>query len=280
MYNLTIMKNNREIPSFDEQFPDLNEFILKLVDGYNAGKINSWDDLQKLVNAFFTSARMEQMESILPGWQKMASYADRVTLVHVLCVFLGLYMMPEFLSMTPYQQGLMKWVVLLHDLEKEVKNGKRDHVHAFRSAVTAAKLLPKFGFVTTLEYQTILDLWGEFTRSATTQLDGSSNEVQDNHKIPEILSGIENMFGHNTPPALILKTVLFHLSVNMNQWPPPNPLTADETQRYFDRDILPLLRVMNLGDGEGWAMFEPETRKSQRLDTIHVFDELENLIFT
>jgi hypothetical protein len=35
---------------------------------------------------------------------------------------------------------------------------------------------------------------------------------------------------------------------------------------------------MNLGDGEGWSMFEPSARDQLRADTLHVFEKLEKLI--
>ncbi|HMD81904.1 MAG TPA: hypothetical protein VKE92_11380, partial [Anaerolineales bacterium] len=136
------MSASNQVPSFDDRLPFLNHFVLELVENYQAEKIKSWDDLDKAVKAFFRFERMKEMETIVPGWRKMASYDNGVTLVHVMCVFLGLYMMPEFLSLTEVQQRLMKWVVLLHDIEKEPPDGKRDHAHAFRTAVTAARILP------------------------------------------------------------------------------------------------------------------------------------------
>ena len=136
-------------PNFDTRLPFLNQFIRELVDDYHAGKINSWDALDEKVKTFFTAERMGETDALVPGWKKMASYSDGVTLTHVMCVFMGLYMMPEFLSMTNEQQGIMKWVILFHDVEKEHQRGKRDHLHAFRSSVGAARTLPKLGFPVT-----------------------------------------------------------------------------------------------------------------------------------
>ncbi len=273
-----MMDSEKEIPSFDKQFPDLNQFILKLVDSYHAGKIKSWNDLEEKVHQFFTPQRINEMEDCVPHWRKMASYANGRTLVHVMCAFLGMFQMPEFQSMSGCQQQMMKWIILLHDLEKESSYDRRDHCHAFRSAITTARLLPTFGFEPTPDYKTILDPWSEFTSSAMTHLEGSLEDYQDNSKIPEIISGIETMFGNQTPGSLIIKAILFHLSVNMNLWPPPMPLSDEEAQRYFDKDLLPLLEVMNLADGEGWSIFEPSSRDQLRADTLNVFEKLERLI--
>jgi len=272
-----MMKSTQEIPSFDFCFPYLNQFLLGLVDLYNEDRICSWADLEERVRNFFTAERMDQIESVVPHWRKMASYNNRVTLVHVMCVFLGMYMMPEFLSMSKDQQQLMKWVILLHDVEKEPQEGKRDHAHAFRSAVTTARVLPKLGFPITTEYDSLINQWSEFTNSAITKPEHSLDVVQDNHKLPGILNGINQMFGHDTPAALLVKTILFHLSVNMKLWPPAAPLTDEEVKSYFDHDLVSMLRVMNLGDSEGWNMFRP-SRETLRNDTLEAFKKIEQLI--
>lgn len=186
-------------------------------------------------------------------------------------------MLPEFLSMTQIQQQLTKWVILLHDIEKEPQEGKRDHAHAFRSAVTAAKVLPKLGFSITTEYDSFINDWSDLTTSAITKPDGSPNVIQDNHKLPQILNGIDQMFGNNTPATLIIKTILFHLSVNMQLWPPAAPLTDEEVGSYFDDELVPMLRVMNLGDSEGWSMFH-ESRETLRNDTLEAFEKIEQLV--
>jgi hypothetical protein len=272
------MNASQSFPSFEEHLPFLDQFIPELVEAYHTEKINSWDELDKEVKAFFTSERMEQMETLVPGWKKMASFVDGVTLTHVMCVFLGLYMMPELLDMSEEQKEIMKWVILLHDVEKQPQEGKRDHAHAFRSAAGAARILPDLGFPVTPEYDLVIEDWDQFTRSAITKLENSPDNVQDNHKLPEILLGIERMFRSHTPGDLIIRTILFHLSVNMKEWPPPNPLNQEEIKRYIDPEILPLLRVMNLGDNDGWTLFEPSARERQRLDIIEEFEKIEKII--
>lgn len=271
------MSASNQVPSFDDRLPFLNHFILELVENYQAEKIKSWDELDKAVKAFFTFERMKEMQTTVPGWNKMASYGDGVTLVHVMCVFMGLYMMPEFLSMTKAQQQMMKWVILLHDVEKEPQQGKRDHAHAFRSAAAAARILPKLGFPTTARYESFIDNWTAFTCGAITMPENSRDAMQDNRKLPEILSGIQSIFGYNAPAALIIKTILFHLSVDMQLWPPAAPLTDEEVKKYFDREFVLMLRAMNLGDSEGWSIFDP-SRESLRNDTLDAFKRIDQLI--
>lgn len=267
-----------EYPSFDVLLPELNQFILDLVEGYNAAEITSWEALEEKANAFFTPEMMDHIDSIVPHWRKMASYEGGVTLVHVMCVFMGLYRMPEFLAMPAQQQGLMKWIILFHDLEKELLDGKRDYAHAYRSTAGAAHTLPKFGFPTTTDYSSLIDPWSEFTRSAVTLPEGSFTLIQDNRKLPEIVGGIERMFGQDTPATLILKTILFHLAIGGNEWPSPSPLTKEEIKRYFDRDLLSLSLVMNLGDNDGWNLFKPAAWERGRMDTLGIFERLGHLI--
>ena len=265
-------------PAFDEQLPFLNQFILELVDAYHAGKINLWDELDEKVKTFFSPERMDEMEILIPNWKKMASYLEGVTLTHVMCVFLGMYITPEYLRLTREQQEEMKWVILFHDVEKESQAGKRDHTHAFRSAVNAARTLPRLGFPVTPEYNSLIAEWDQFTHSAITKLENSSDDVQDNRKFRTILDGIEQMFGQNTPASLIIKTILFHLSVNTDVWPPPNPLTNDEVKRYFNSELATLLLIMNLGDNDGWTFFDFEVREDQRADILDKFEKIEKLL--
>jgi hypothetical protein len=66
--------------------------------------------------------------------------------------------------------------------------------------------------------------------------------------------------------------------VNMKEWPPPNPLSPEEVEMYIGRELVPLLRVMNLADNDGWTLFHPDVRERQRLDVIEEFEKIEKLV--
>jgi len=266
-------------PFFDDHLPGLNQFILELVEAYTARKINSWDDLKERVNIFFTHARMDEMESLVPGWRKMASCSEGVTLTHVMCVFLGLYMLPEFQKLSREQQQIAKWFVLFHDIDKFHIRGKKDTMHAFRSAVVTANLLPRFGFPITPKYHELVLSWSEYTYHAFITNDGDTAPRPDNQKLPEVLAGIDQLYGKNTPATLIIKTALLHISLNVDVlYPTPAPLTENETKRYIDPILFPLLKVMMLADNEGWSLFDSEASARQRKDTLKVFERVEGLI--
>ena len=273
------MNTSQRFPSFDEHVSALNQFVLGLVETYQAGHLNSWADLDEKVKVFFTPERMEQTEMLVPGWKKMASYSDGITLTHVMCVFLGLFMMPEFKSLTPEQQQLAKWIVLFHDLDKFHIRGKKDTMHAFNSAVLTAKILPKFGFPVTEKYHELIHSWSELTIHGFTIRDGDAAPKPDNQKLPEILAGIDQLFGEDAPAARITKVALLHISLNIDvSYPTPSPLTDEEIKRFITPDLFPLLEVMMLGDNEGWTLFDPDDRARQYKDAVTVFQKVERII--
>jgi len=274
------MKTPMEFPFFDEHFPFFNQFILELVEAYNAGKVDSWDKLETRVKLFFTNQVMDTIESKAPGWKKMASYSDGITLTHVTCVFLGMFMLPEFQALSAEQQQIAKWIILFHDIDKVHIQGKKDMMHAFNSAVVAANTLPDIGFPITSKYHELINSWSEYTRQAFVLPNGEQWPRPDNKKLPKIISGIEQMFGKNTPADLITKTALLHISLSVDPfYVTPAPLTEAEIRRFIGPGLLPLIKVMQLSDNEGWSLFEPEIRKRQRGDTVKAYERIQELVY-
>jgi hypothetical protein len=273
------MNTRSDFPPFDTEFQELNLFILTLVKEYDSGKVKSWDDLDKKVKSFFTLERMDDIETKAPGWRKMASYSDGITLTHVTCVFLGLFMLPEFKSLSETQQQLVKWIVLFHDIDKIHIRGIKDTMHAFRSGVVAANIMPKLGFPVTGQYDALILSWSELTVNAFTMENGDSTQKPDNQKLPEILSGVEQLFGENTPATLIAKTALLHISLSVDPfYSTPSPLAVDEIKRFINSDLFTLLRVMMLVDNEGWSLFDTKVRARQRKDMLKAFANIESII--
>ncbi|HKI54749.1 MAG TPA: hypothetical protein VJ987_11540 [Anaerolineales bacterium] len=274
------MNDQLDFPSFDVRLSGLNRFILELVEEYSADKIKSWDDLEIRVKLFFTPKIMDEIESIAPGWKKMASYSEGITLTHVTCVFLGMFMLPEYLALPEYQMQLAKWIILFHDIDKSHIRGKKDTMHAFNSAVVAANTLPKLGFPTRDRFQDNIILWSEFTRQAFLQSGDGDSPKPDNQKLPKILGGIDQLFGKDAPAALITKTALLHISINIDKnYPTPSPLNEFEIKQLISPSVLPLLKVMMLSDTEGWSLFEPDVREQRMRDAMKAFKRVDELIF-
>lgn len=274
------MKPLTEFPLFDLIFPDLNRFILELVEAYDAGKINSWDDLEERVRHFYTPTMMDAIEAKAPGWKKMASYSNGITLTHVTCVFLGMFMLPEFQALTFEQQQIAKWIILFHDIDKVHVRGKRDTMHAFNSGVVAAHVLPKLGFPITDNYHELIEPWSKFTQQAYT-VDASISQKPDNKKLPEIIEGIEQLFDKDTAAALITKTVLLHISLDVDKnYPTPTALKDEEIRSFIAPKLFPLLKIMMFSDNEGWSLFDPEVKAQQRRDALSAFERIQELVET
>lgn len=266
------------LPTFDSHLAELNQFIFDLAKEYRAGELKTWGDLDERVGAFFTPVHMEVIESVVPGWHRMSSYSDGVTRTHVIGAFLGLVLLPEFQSLALEQQELVKWMVLFHDVEKEIRDGQRDPAHGFRSAVTAARQLPRLGFPATAEYDDLIDSWSKFTCSAVKASTSRPELIQDNDKLPQILAGIERMFGADAPAGLIVKGVLLHMSIDvLRDWRQTAPLTNEEIKRYVTNDLMPLLKVLMLADNDGWVLFYPQ-REQQRSETLETFQRITGMI--
>ena len=174
----------------------------------------------------------------------------------------------------------MKWIILFHDIDKIHITGKRDTMHAFRSGVVAAHRLPDLGFPCTREYSKTIQTWSEYTLQAFIDNGNDAAPTPDNRKLPRILEGIEQLFGQNTPATLIVKTVLLHISLHVDdQYSTPAPLTMDEAKIYINSDLFPLLKVMMRSDNVGWSRFSSsERRERQRKDTLAVFRKVQLLI--
>ncbi len=272
------MRTLERFPSFGSRLAELNQFLPGLAADYQAGRITAWASLDARVKTFFTMERMDSMEAIVPGWHKMASYSSGVTLTHVMCVFLGLLLLPEFASLAPEQQELLKWMVLFHDLEKEVEDGERDARHGFRSAVAAARQLPHLGFAVTTEYDASITSWSRFAYSAMKISASCGDIIQDNEKLPGILAGVERMFGAGTAAELIVKGTLLHMSITiLGAWPQAAPLTEVEVRDYIGSDLVSLLRVLMLADNDGWVLFDA-VREQQRIETLAAFERIGQII--
>ena len=269
------MTNGIQFPHIETYLPEMMSFVGEITEDYCSGNVSSWELMAERVNTFFTSEMLNTVDAVMPGWYKMSAYANGVTLTHVMCVFTGLLTSLEYRQASYAQQELMKWAVCLHDVAKKVHPGQRDNTHAFRSAALAEKILPQTGFPVTGEYSHIFEEWFTFTGTAITKKGATGPDIQDNRKLPEIIVGIERLFGFNTPAALVIKTVLLHHSVTVvKEWPQAAPLTEMELRLYLDAKLYPLLKMMMLADNDGWNLFNPSIREQYRQDTLEVFNQL------
>jgi len=273
------MKNNLGFPSIGSSLPDMMGFISILARDYQSGDIDSWESLEDRVRSFFTPDAMAEVEAVAPRWRDIAYHADGVTLVHVMAVFMSLLLCPEFRQASRIQQELLKWIVFFHDIAKAPQKGQRDYTHGFRSAAMTGEILPDIGFDVTPAYDSDIEDWVKLVNTAMTKQAETSVYIQDNHKLPVIVNGIGRLFGHDTPAALIIRTVLLHMSIDVvEDWPQVAPLTDNEVREYLDFDLLPLLKVMMLVDNDGCELFDMPTKARYRRETLNIFTRLESLL--
>lgn len=258
--------------------PELFDLVDSLANQTDIGTLKNWDEFELQVREFFTLAQMRKVEEFVTGWERMASYADGITLIHVISALVGLVQLPEYKSALPEERQIMEWIILFHDIGKQIlPEGGRDAVHAFRSAAMTARGLQSNGFVQVDENRLVE--WCNLTQSAVKVDERTGQEVQDNNRIDLICAGVENLFRQNSPAALILKGVMFHMSINVvADWPQPAPLDDRSVPKYVGTELLPYLKVMMLVDSEAWSLFDLDTKTKYRQETLAVFERISVLI--
>lgn len=268
-----------QFPNIEFHLPKVMCFVTALALDYESGLIDSESIIEEKVLAFFTDDELDTVEAIAPGWRRMSSFGDGCTLIHVMSAFLSLILCPNFQNASTEQQELLKWIVLYHDIAKEVTKGHRDAIHGFRSAAITGRSIAKNGFAVMDEYYSHVEEWFVFTYNAITWEDEAGIYIQDNRKLPKIIDDIDRIFGHNTAAALVVKTVLLHMSINVvEDWPQAAPLTDVESTHFVDTTTLPLLKVMMLVDNDAWSLFDQPTKDKYRTETLSAFKEIENAL--
>jgi hypothetical protein len=265
-------------PMLEDKIPELVDFVDGLAEEIEAGRLDNWEPFSARAQEFYTPARMAEIEACIPGWDRMASFEDGATLVHVTGAMAALKLLPEYRQAAPKTQTLSEWIVLMHDLGKEIYAGKRDHTHGFRSAVIAGRILPGLGFAVNAEYQDGFQAWEALTNAAFRPGTDGGDPIQDNRKLPQILAGIEALYGHNSDAALVVKAILLHFSINTcSDWPQVAPLSEEEVSLYIDQEFVPYLEIMMLVDSDAWALFDPADKAKMRAETLQVFQEVRRL---
>jgi hypothetical protein len=263
------------IPHVAHHLPDLLPFVQQLAHDYDRGTLLDWPTMKTRVHEFFTPAMMDKTDAVIPGWRTMAEQRDGVTLIHVTSVLTALLVCPEYLAATSEQQALAQWIVLFHDVAKDIRVVERDFTHGFRSAALTGRALPQLGFDSNGDD---IEPWATLTHHAVVAHPESGEMIQDNRQLPEIMAGIHQHFGRETPAAMVIKAVLLHMSLDVVQdWPQTAPLTDNEIRQYLDAKLLPLLKIMILVDNDAWALFDTVTKQGYRAETLDVFRRIQTL---
>jgi hypothetical protein len=267
------------IPRLEDQLPDLFEFVRTAALQIEAGQLRDGDELALRIRDFYTAHRMDVIETVAPGWRDMSAYADGATLHHVTQALIALQLLPEYRQASRRLQALLEWSELYHDLGKQVISGQRDALHAFRGAAMAARTLPKVGFPTSDVYPAGLDPWTRLVLGASVAAPDGKGLIQDNRALPEILQGIEGLFGAGSAAGLIVEAVLLHQSLNVvPEWPNPGSLTEAELPLCIRPALLPHLEGVMLVDSDAWQLFDTASKTKYRHATLAVFAGVRSLV--
>jgi hypothetical protein len=250
----------------------LFQFVQALARQIEAGVLQDGDELARRCRDFYTADRMAAIETVAPGWQAMASQADGATLHHITQALIALQLLPEYRRASPELQATLEWTVLYHDLGKQVIAGQRDALHAFRSATMAARMLPALGFPVAADYAATLEPWTRRVLGASVAAPDGKGLLPDNRLLPEILRGVEQLFGADSAATLIVQAALLHQSLNVvPEWPNPGSVAESELARCIRPALLPLLEAMMLVDSDAWQLFRPDDKVKFRASTLAVF---------
>jgi hypothetical protein len=240
-----------------------------------ARELRDSDELARRMRDFYTPERVDAIEQVVPGWAAMAAYANGATLHHVTQVMIALQLLPEYRQASGHLKSLLDWTVLQHDLGKQVISGQRDALHAFRGATMAARTLPRLGFPASDDYASLLEPWTRRVLGAAVEAPDGKGLVQDGRALPDILRGIEQLFGVDSGAALIVQAVLLHQSLNVvPDWPNPGSVSEAELARAIRPALVPLLEAMMLVDSDAWQLFDPASKAKFRQSTLDVFATL------
>jgi hypothetical protein len=252
--------------------PELFQFVGGLARQLETGVLQDAEQLARRCRDFYTADRMAAIEAVAPGWREMASQANGATLDHITQALVALQLLPEYRQATPRLQAVLEWTVLYHDLGKQVIAGQRDALHAFRSATMAARVLPKVGFPVSDPYAATLEPWTRLVLGASVAAPDGKGRLPDNRLLPQILRGVEQLFGVDSAAAQIVQAVLLHQSLNVvPEWPNPGSVAEAELARCIRPALLPLLEAMMLVDSDAWQLFTPDDRAKFRASTLAVF---------
>ena len=259
------------MPDLRRFLPELMHFAQELAWGYQCGTLPA-EQLHRQIVEFFSTEMLELVEKTIPGWMEMASFARGQTLVHTACMLLAMLASPEYARAKDEEKRLLEWVALLHDLGKRATEWQRDHAHAFRSAALAGRILPRVGFPVTQEYAGLIDGWEAMISRAVIVREDSI--LQDNAYLPDIIAGIQVMFGAHSQVARIILCVLLHMSLDTvpDEWPCPAGLGEEQARQLIDQDLLPMLTAVMLADSDAWNLYDLPTKERYRKMTLDYVD--------
>ena len=143
----------------------------------------------------------------------------------------------------------------------------------------AGKALAPIGFPVTPSYASQIDNWFKLTHEAVIFDEAHNETIQDNRKLPEMMAGIDHLYGPDSPAGLAIKAVLLHLSLDIDpDYPLLAPLTDQEIRQYIDKQLHPVLKALMLIDLDAWNLFDGDEKRRNRALILDAFENMKALM--
>ena len=231
------------------------------------------------IRVFCNRERMREIEAVAPGWHAMAAFSDGATLIHVVKAMIALQLLPEYREGPEDLRAMMEWSVFHHDIGKQAVAGKRDALHAFRSAALTARALP----LDRLRHRQALcgvarKLGGSGAERVLAGTGWRTGSFRTTALCRESWPAVSSCSGLAMPAALIVQAVLLHQSLDVvPEWPNTASLTEAEVPQCIFPALLPLLEGVMLVDSDAWQLFDPPRKAHFRQSTLAAFERVRQL---
>lgn len=271
------------IPLVMTELPQLASFIQHIKAEYDAGRFAGWAAFSQAVHAWYTPEHLRAIDQVVMGWEKMASYHDQQTLVHVTAAWVMLLGLPEYHALSDDDQNLAVWSVLYYAVDKIPHETEPDLTYAFRSAAMCGAGMMGLEWVDAVE-PLRLYMWHGTLTNARMFSPMHREYIQDNSKLSDIMEGVDDLFdGRDSPAGAIICTVMLHMSIAVTDaWSFAAPLSDDEIVHYISPRLFPLLQVLILADNLAQWLFDIDRQATEqqvlRQSLVHVKTLIDNFV--
>lgn len=250
MEKLSDTKPNGKFPSFSElpekkkfttHFSDIQEVVNKNLKSYLKILYIKYVDYEKTFQICD-----EKISKIIPQWKTMSSFNHHSIALHVYKMLYSIQKDPEFKNFSEFDQNIILWTTLLHDIAKRGKPiiMDRDYAHPFNSAGAILHIFSELKFFE--KNEKLLDKWDKIIGESII-LNKYEEEIHDNGKLPEIYSILCEFFPEDCMEKEVILLSLLHQSLptlpRFNYHVKLEPM-YEEIPKYFTKKRLELMKLI------------------------------------
>ena len=201
---------------------------------------------------------------------------------------------PLYPSYTTFEQNILKWAALLHDIRKlgsPVFEGK-DHIHPFKSSQTVIQIFRKLGIlnpnkqeaedfkhVDRLIDESVQPIWKEW-RNTFKHGVPVCTQMHSHNNLPEIFYYLwhKGIMKRGSFHDLVFRLVMYHQSLDgCSEWPHIFTFTASERDQFCDQTLFRLIKLLMIADSSSYNFLSDlEFQNRTRNDFIANNDRMSN----